>query len=397
MTRRRLKRGSRPAQRGVTLIELMVGFTIAILLTLAAVSFAAHETRLMGISRDRLDLAQASRAAIDLLADDLKQAGAGIGYQADGTYRGLMLGSFMVDGVVQFNPDGGVPTPFDPGVGAGPGVFANVDLRAVGEYESQGAAYVSVNTDVGILTANGNYATIAEYNLGGTSMYCRGANALFDAGERVVLRSEEALDAFNAVITPGNDVACNSNPPNQPTNGHDCINGCTEFTFQVPPTVLDIFSTAPGAQNRGYLGGEIGGGLKTIVWFVLDEGNGTGSLRRAIFDATTGCAARDNNCGGNVVGLVESFVVQAWTFDATAGVWTNAGQQPIQVNDRIRVDAELVVRSRKSADRQTMPVPLNLVPAPGNCIPSTGACNVPQDFGQRRVIRTSVEIKNSGI
>ena len=384
------KRAPRSHQRGVTLIELMVGFTIAILLTLAAVSFAAHETRLMGISRERLDLAQATRAAIDLLAEDLKQAGTGIGYQANGTFAGLMLDRFTINGL-SFNENGPGVTPFNPPIGAqGPGVRTDLTLEFAGRNGSTFGSFDSIATDIGIITANGSYATIVEYDApagGGVARgsFCENAETNFRNGEVVVLRSQSSLDGFSGVMTPGVSGPCNAG------NGHGCLGGvCTPF--DLAPDAF--FQTDPNVQNRSFLGGEISGGLKTIVWFSLDNGP-TASLRRAVFDDRTGCAIKDGTCGGLVVDNVEAFVAQAWTFSEAVGQWTNAGQEDIANNDRIRVDVELVVRSRKSATRQTTPVALNLLPPPNDCVPA-GACNVAQDWGQRRVIRTSIEIKNSG-
>ncbi|MEM7677105.1 MAG: hypothetical protein AAF449_13970 [Myxococcota bacterium] len=379
-------------QLGLTLIEIMVGFTIAILLTLAAVSFAAHETRLMGISRDRLDLAQASRAAIDLIAEDIKQAGAGVGYQTNSDFAGLLLGRFTFGGAT-FNPNGGAPTIANAGVGVGPGVFANVALTEVGRRDAIGPGFNSVTTDVGIVLANGSYATIVDYNPAGAGLFCTSPETVFRAGEFVVFRSQSAFDAFSAAINITGAAACNT------SNGHDCVNGCTSFTFAPNPA----FATDLAAQGRGYLGGEIAGGLKTIVWFVASNGV-TGTLRRAVFDdRVAGCAGRDNNCGSAVVDNVESLVAQAWTFNPAVGTWARAGQVPDNTNNRIRVDVEMVLRSRKASERRTLPVNLNLLPAPNNCVPNARGCPPPipppgfqGDFGQRRVIRTSVEVKNSG-
>ena len=383
------RRAPRAAQRGVTLIELMVGFTIAILLTLAAVSFAAHETRLMGISRDRLDLAQASRAAIDLLADDLRQAGAGVGYQVDGTFAGLRLDNFTFGGI-GFNPDGGPATPAGPPLSTGPGVFANLTVSSVGniatnQREAPGGNFTVQTTDIGIITANGAYATIADYNAAGAGMFCDAPTNTFENGEIVVIRSQSSLDAFTAAINVGATVACNV------ANGHSCVLGCRAFTFATNPT----FASDAAAPNRVYLGGEIAGGVQSIAWFAVAD-NGVGTLRRIVFDGAAVCGGRNNTCGSRVVDNVEALIAQAWTFDQETGVWQNAGQIPVNVPNRIRVDVELVVRSRKSSERPTAPVAMNLMPTPNNCVPTTGACNAAQDYGLRRVIRTSVEIKNSG-
>src|SRR5574339_630921 len=88
------KRTPRHARRGLTLIELMIGVAIALFLTAAAVTFVRHETRLMGVSQDRIDMLQGGRAAIDLIGLDVQQAGQGIGYDEAGNFQGLLLGPF---------------------------------------------------------------------------------------------------------------------------------------------------------------------------------------------------------------------------------------------------------------------------------------------------------------
>ena len=391
MNSRPIKAASRPHQRGFTIIELMVGFTIAILLTLAAVSFAAHETRLMGVSRDRLDLAQASRAAIDMVAEDLRMAGAGIGYRSDGEFGGIRLNRFNI-GVATFNPNGGPATPYNPGVGTGPGVFADLGLTEKGARGADGPAFASFSTDVAIVSAQGAYATIADYNPAGGGMFCNSPEANFAVGETVILRSQSTFDAFAATITPLAAGVCNL------SNGHDCVNGCRAFSFVADTTT---FNTDGTASSHSYLGGEISGGVQTVVWFAVDVGS-TATLRRMVFQNGVDCdgaGGRNNGCGSAVVNDVEAFIVQAWAFDPTAGPlgsWINAGQAPITNRDRVRVDVELVMRSQKSSERQTFPVDLNLLPAPDNCLPIGATCGEPGDFGLRRVLRTSVELKNSG-
>ena len=377
-------RNPRAHLKGVTLIELMVGFTIAILLTVAAVSFAAHETRLMGISRERLDLAQSSRAAIDLLAEDIKQAGAGIGYDGTNAFRGLMMNDFVVDGV-QFNPAGTTPTPFNPPLGTAPGVFTAVPIAEVEERGKLGPPYPTVSTDIGVMVANGSYASIVNYNSAGSGVFCTHPETRFRDGEFVVFRSESSLDGFSARLVTGATGACDTD------NGHDCENGCQAFTF----TPNTMFSTDPAAAGRGYLGGEIGGKLKTVVWFMVGDGE-RAQLRRAVFDDQNSCIARNAACGSNVVSEAEALLAQAWTFDQANGRWVNAGQAPITTGDRIRVDIEVVMRSRRPSERMTEPVMLSLLPGPNNCIPNLGSCIDLGDYGQRTVIRTSVEIKNSG-
>ena len=100
---------SRRTQRGLTLLELLVGVFIAIFLTAAAVAFAAHETRLMGVSQARLEASSAGRAALDLLADDLAMAGAGVGHFENGDFAGVDLSgaTFDEDSIC---PNGAAPT-----------------------------------------------------------------------------------------------------------------------------------------------------------------------------------------------------------------------------------------------------------------------------------------------
>src|SRR5436190_23826782 len=99
------------SERGVTLIELMVGVFIALFLTAAAVAFASHETKLLGYSNDQIDLEQSGRAAIDLLSQDIRMAGSGVGTTispgpTNGAYLGLQVGVFGMPGGLQFNDNG---------------------------------------------------------------------------------------------------------------------------------------------------------------------------------------------------------------------------------------------------------------------------------------------------
>src|SRR5688572_25158030 len=88
----------RSNNRGFTLLELLVGSSMGIVVTLAAFAFAQRQTRNMAYVTESVTLSQAGRSVIDMLAEDLRHAGAGVGYRADGTFGGIYTGSFRLGG-----------------------------------------------------------------------------------------------------------------------------------------------------------------------------------------------------------------------------------------------------------------------------------------------------------
>ena len=383
----RLSRTPRRVQRGLTLVELLVGTFIALTLTAAALAFALHETRLMGASRDKLEISQTTHAALDLIAEDVAEAGTGIGYDAAGNFAGLMLGTFTV-GACTYNP---VPN--------------TLTLTEVGAQNVAGSTYDLPITDLGIRYANGHYASIADYDeTSSGGQHCQDidfGDVWFADEELVVLRSEYALDAFTARIVSHakqggttfsacREYECNTTPAR-----------CVDFTFAIDPS----WSSDPTAATRGYRRGEIHGGYREIVWYIepaTDIGHAIGSLRRAVFgtridgvqDLPSTCASRIGS-GAEVATYVETFLVQPYTFNELTGVWerwTVAG--PINTDRRIRVDMELVVRSESPAPA-LQPDPRLRLTRPAVCIPA-GTCGSNTDYGRRYVYRTSVHVKNSG-
>lgn len=380
-------RTPRRRQRGLTLLELVVGVFIAVFLTAAAVAFAAHETRLMGISRDRLDIAQASRASLDLLVSDLAMAGGGVGYFENGNFAGLDTGPFTIGGC-NFNANGAANN-FNPGSPPPAGAFTSIPLTAVGQQGTVGTAYNLPTVDIGIRMADGSYATIADYNAAGAGQYCFDANDRFNSGGLAVMRTGDFLAARTVrITTTNNPVGCSF---------HTCVNQCVSFVFNP----VAAFQSSPGVGNITYLGGELQGGYKRVVWFVASDGN-VGTLRRAVFDTFPEvCGTRDNNLGGAVADLVETMQVQVYQYVTDTAVfggapaWVNVGQVPINNRFRTRVDLELVMRTRAPLNNQRTPELLRL--RANTCVPSVGACNALQDYGDRRVYRTSVEVKNASI
>src|SRR5689334_1424427 len=83
------------ARRAFTMVELMVGLVLGSIVILGAVAFAGHEVRVMGKGNQALEMSQVGRAAMDLLVADIINAGAGVGYRADGTFSGVEVANFM--------------------------------------------------------------------------------------------------------------------------------------------------------------------------------------------------------------------------------------------------------------------------------------------------------------
>lgn len=387
------------AQRGLTLIELIVGVFIATFLTAAAVAFAAHESRLMGFSRENLDMAQSSRASLDMLLSDIGMAGGGLGFDGTGTFRGLDIGRFGY-GACNFNGTGG-EIGFDPPVPVGLGAHTLLNLRTVGPQGTRPVAYQMPTMDLLTIYADGNYASIASQSPGRGQFCAPLAPAGFGGGpvggnvfgnrELALLATEDSLVSYAVTIQT-------NNTPGACVDLHQCVNGCINFTYNAAPNYL----SEPAAPNANYLGGEIRGGLKNVVWFVADNPQGDGTLRRHVFDIPNlNCAARDNALGGAVADNVETMQFQLYQYiddPAIAPVprWVNMGQSQLNGQRfKTRMDVEIVMRSRSSSDAPKRPAPLRL--QSNLCVPNVGACNTPQDVGQRDVYRASVEVRNAGL
>lgn len=383
---RNATRHLRRSRRGLTLLELMVGVFIAIFLTAAAVAFAAHETRLMGISQSKLEVSFASRAAIDMLAADLAMAGAGVGHFESGNFAGIRMGPFSIAGC-QFNGSGS-PTVFNPGSPLPQGAYTTIALRTVGQGGSIGTSYTLPTVDIGIRYADGAYTTIAQYNSAGAGQICMGPGVRFQPNEMAVMRTGDGLAAHTVVV--------NSNNVAGPCTFGQCVGGCANFIF----TPSTDFQTSANTGSLEYQGGELQGGYKEVVWFVVGNGT-TGTLRRAIFDTTPPtCPGRTNALGGSVADNVETVQAQMYQYItdpvvfAGAPAWVNVGQTSLGTRFRTRVDLEMVLRSTSSVDRLRPPTRLLL--RTNTCVPNNAGCvATPVDYGDREVFRTSVELKNA--
>lgn len=235
----------RGGTRGFTLIELMVAVAISSFLVAAAFMLVRHEIRLMGVSDQTLQLTQSTRLALSLISEDLRLAGAGVGYSEAGEFAGLEVGAF-VRGGANFESNNRA-----------------IDLPS-------GA---SVTDDVGIFYANGNSATIEGYSSAGVLRLCKSpeGNQLFESEELVLIRSEDGLAARTVEITSaGVDSGCTDST---------CMSGCVVYNFG-PDT---SFESGAGVANVNFSGGTATGGFRRITYFVetSDPGDGTrGHLRR---------------------------------------------------------------------------------------------------------------------
>ena len=369
------KRRAKRSQRGLTLVEIAIATTVALILTAAAVAFATQETRLMDVSQERLEMSQVGRSALALLADDIRKAGAGIGYDEQGRFRGILADGFTMGGLL-WNPSG---TP----IAVGAGSPFPVGSHTVNGYtrpragQNRGQTYSVVTHDIGFVYADGTYATIVdERNFTGT-VCTEPLMAEYQANELVVMRDAIGISAMSGRI---NITGLNLNCP--------CEDGCTNFTFA--PTT--DFSSGPGAARASYRLGEIQGGLKTAVWFVA-EVNGEGQLRRAEFtgDPLQNCADRAT-CGGLVADYTEALYTQIWRWDDNNNQWAQGGQS-IATTDpsRMRIDVELILRSQSetSGDKPVVTSKLQF----NTCIPGPTCDDV--DRYARVAYRTTIEVMNS--
>ena len=341
----------RRRQAGFTLAELMVSSAIGLFTLAVAVQMAADHTVVLGQTSDKVDMYQSARTAVDLLAEDLRHAGLGIGYQPDGRFGGLMRGSFVVAGGARFFGGG----------------------------TTQALSTGSINTDdLGIRMATGDLRTIASFS-GTQGQICGGSS--MKVGDTVVMLTRAALHAQTIELTALNSAAC--------FNGQ-CLTGCQTFTLKID----NSYSSDATASTMNYVGGTMVGDYSEIVWFVVPGADSGGELRRAAVTQAEPCTARDETCGGLVAEDVETLQVAVWQWDESLGQWVDQTvAATIGDRRRLRVDVEVVVRGgaheQDGADR---PIVLEL--DANRCV--GGACGSKGDSHRRIAMRTSVEIRNGG-
>lgn len=352
----------------MTLVELLVGISIALFVTAAAVAFASHETQLMGISKERVSTSQQGRAVLDMIARDLAKAGTGV------RFNGPFFGGFLVDRSNASAPKSIVDDQ---------GRFRAGDVALTSAWTTPATA--AEGRDVLAITmADGDYATVCGVTAS-TITYCKPSE---DADE------EPNLSNIHAVLLSGDGKAMRPVKLVGEAADAACTDQNTECEHGETTVNYEAYSTSyPHVEDSGvgpsnYSGGELAGDVKARVWFVDDQRN----LRVATIDndpAQQACDGGDS-CTGTMATNVDFFGVQVLHWDASSNRWV-AGLYGLSDTDRrpYRVDVELVLSSGKKADHQTSPVHVAMT---DTHIPAGGSDGV-----ERFVFRTTVEIKNSGM
>lgn len=443
-----MHRAPRATQRGLTLIEVMIGTLIAIFLTSAAVIFASHETKLLGFSTEQIEMQQSARTAIDLLARDLELAGAGVGYincspatctpRTDGNpatgprFAGLQTGRFNALGPggsagLVFNDQGSVAAPF-------PNPIHQVALRGATSGNALSAAVNVPTHDLGILMADEQRVTIAAHNPGtNLGEICDATNALPASPIRLyaLMRDETLISGRSTLLEVTSNAALGNCTygacaPNIAAGGE----GCRTVRFVNDPwPVAQQFNSDTAAAVLNYSGGEAAIGYKQVVWWVENDAipadSHRANLRRGEFGFNSVTGAEQacpvggrGTCGGEVAYNVETLHYQVWRFNPNGPAsldptqdfrWQRVPSGPIDgffpadptnPRPRLRVDVELVVRARVADERVHPGIRMTV---PGFCLPGWTPMDVNptvpcpnRDNVERRVHRISVDIKNSG-
>lgn len=384
-----MKRSRKHSRLGFTMIELMIGTVIGALVLLVAVAFTQHEVRMLGLSNEVLEMTQAGRSAIDLLSEDLQNAGAGVGYDGTGEFVGLELKAFTRDAET-----------FDANNNA------IIDLT-----NSEGVQTTYETDDIGILLADGEYTSIWMFDTAAEKLGVCGPSAfqtLLDGGNPlIVVRTADGMFGRTVKLVD-QDVGWGTPPPDD-----ECVNGWEVWNWDTDAT----WKSAADADTIDivYEAGEAHGNFRRITWYVTSDGV-KGRLMRLTDETCAGRGppypppARSSafpppgpvdpaSCGEVVADDVEvlhlkvfELVDNVWT-DRTGGVGLPPGVSHVNTSNRLKVDLELVIRSRLT-DVQLTPHPaveLALEP-PGTCVPSGCA----PDHVRRMVMRASVELRNAG-
>jgi type II secretory pathway pseudopilin PulG len=338
-------------RRGFTMIELMVGAATGVLISLAAFTLARTQMKQLDDATETVQMAQVGRAALSLIADDARYAGAGLGLRADRRFAGLLTGDYSIGGAT---------------------------FKSTGTLVQVGRDYAIPSDDLGFVLASGPYATIAAHSVPGVVDICAGSK--FATNSLVVMRAEDSLSARSVLI--------NSISPTTCTYG-SCVRGCERVAYSEYP----FYVSDTGAQASFFPGGDLGGGMKSVVWFVEADDPArpfTGTLHRAVFDATNTCPSRGASCGSKMAERVETLQFKVWTWRSDTSSWVDVSAGPLEASDRLRLDVELVVRAKSASERKQSSIPLTL--ESNTCVPN---CNG-GDKTERRAFRTSIELKNSG-
>jgi Tfp pilus assembly protein PilW len=360
--------------RGFTLMEAMVGLACAMLVLLGAVGFAHYEIRTLGISRDNLEMTQAGRMSLDLLMDDLANAGAGVGYDETGLFMGLDLpdpsltdGTFL-RGTAQFDSTN-----------------RNVQINHL-DVANPGTAGVFPTDDIGLMMAEGQYVTVTFW--GATTAQICGPSG-FAVGDTVLVRSADGISAKTVAltsVTPG--AGC--------VAGTQCEQGCEDLVHTADPDAS--FNSGASANTTDFAGGSMAGGFNMVTWFVDATDPSRPQLRRLVGT----CPAIDDTCGDVVADYVDT--LQMRVFERVGTAWqdrTDTGI-PLGSANPVRVDVELVLRaahpdiSGAGHPHARLVLEDKCLPGPDEPLPDPCPSAAQPNLMRRLVLRASVELKNAG-
>ena len=361
-------RNLKPNSRGFTLMEALVGLACALIVLLGAVGFAHYEIRTLGISRDNLEMTQAGRMSLDLMLDDLANAGAGIGYNEAGAFAGLENGRFLRNGAEFFSNNGRLVQ------------IDNVDVNA------PDTATGFPTDDIGLTMAEGQYVTITFW--GATAGQVCGPSG-FSSGDIVLVRSADGISAKSVQISSVTiGAGC--------VSGTSCQMGCEDITYVADPD--SSYRSSAFVDNVNYSGGTMAGGFKQITWFITASDPNRPQLRRLIGS----CPTLDDTCGDLVSDNVDSLHMRV--FERIGATWSDRTDLGITAGSAnpVRVDVELVLRAARS-DVTGQGHPHARLVLEDRCLPGPdvtlpGACQnqASPNLLRRLVLRASVELKNAG-
>ncbi|MEO1227563.1 MAG: hypothetical protein AAFZ18_01570 [Myxococcota bacterium] len=342
----------RSRRRGFSLLETLTGLALGTFVSVGALVLTSNFQRFSHRHVGEIETSQGLRRALDLMSEDLRNAGVGVGYMPDGTFSGLLGGAFSLPGGASFSANN----------------------RAIKTVDGS-----LLTDDLGVRRALGRRRTIA-YLDGGYGEVCRGLNLAADDIVSVVSRS--GLAGRTLRIVSASATTCSRNP---------CSNGCQGLSFASDPSYL----SDPSALSRRFTAGDMFQEYETVVWFIAVDADGFPSLRRVGGAAIQTCAAADESCGGEVGEGVE-FIQMAWWRLDSSGAWVSVSHDSmVQTEDPLKVDVEIVTRTRQDPGvGRSRHVESEI--ETGLCVPAHCGRTETPDRVPRTVLRTSIEVRNAG-
>lgn len=339
-------------RRGYTLLEMTVSIGLGSAIALGALTLTADFNRFQHRHLGELGADQRLRDSLDLIAQDIRNAGVGVGYRPDGEYAGFITGNFSLPGGAVFDATNRVISTSDGNV---------------------------LTDDLGLRRALGDRRTVLFLEEG-TGQICTGLE--FESGDRVAVTSRSGRSGKTLRILGSSPTPC--------TRGV-CSGGCASITWAADPAYV----SSPAATTQLFVGGDLYQDYETVVWFVSVDDEGFPSLRRVSGDRIYTCATAGETCGGEAAEGVVFLHYAVARLDATSGAWVAVSQdQPIRSFEPLRVDIEMIARSKSDPGvGLTQSVSSDL--EPGLCAPAHCG-NGELDTVPRLALRTSVEVRNAG-